>query len=937
MDTEPDPFAREQPLTDSVAPEVIPEEAERWQRLQRIFGEAVDLPREQQNEFSAIACGGDESMLREVLTLLQCDSEPTNGPLTNALDAAIDATSTDRRQALIGTVVGSYRLVSVLGHGGAGSVYLAERSDRQYSAQVAVKIVESAALHPDMSMRFRAERQILASLNHPNIARLVDAGETEKGLPYLVMEYVHGSPVDRYCDGRQLSLGARLELFLQICTAVQYAHQNLVVHRDLKPANILVTEDGVPKLLDFGIAKLLDASPVVTQSLALTRMNDRLLTPEYASPEQILGHPVTTSSDVYALGVVLYELLTGRRPYTVTATSQLELERSICVTDPPRPSSVARRAVDVLDSKGATATSFAASRGLSAERLEKRLTGDLDAIVMRALRKEAVHRYGSVEQLAADLRRHLASEPVVARQGNWAYYSQRFVRRHAFGVAASVAGIALLTAFTVMTSIQAKRIANERDRATQEGQRAEQVSNFMLDVFAAADPFVNQGKEVTARELLDQASRRISGDLNQQPDVRARLLEAIGRAYRRQGQFDRAVVYLEDSVRLRRDGTAPATSGLAVTLTELALTLRELGRFDESERSSNEAIQILRTHGEERTPATADLLTGLGQMELQRGNLDRAQDFFEQSAKLTRDLFGAEHPELAAVLSNLMSVRLWKNDLDGAEKLARESENIYRISVPELHPDRVMSQYLLGDILARRGKTAEAAKLLEQSLGAQRILYGDASPRTAATMDALALTRQAQNRLEDAEKLAREALSAGGKSHGDRHFMTGYYHTSLAGVLIKERMYAEAEKEARAALDIYNTSLPADHQYVASAEHQLGEIMLATGRPADAEALLTAAVNRWQRTGAPQARIARSASALGEALSRLNRPREAEKYLSESHQQLVASQGTKDEATIVARRRLEKFYSARGEKGKLDALATATATAPAPEQSLTGN
>ncbi|MEQ1581248.1 MAG: tetratricopeptide repeat protein [Steroidobacteraceae bacterium] len=914
-------------MTESVAAEIDPEQAERWQHLQRVFAEATDLPKDQQERFVKETCGGDEGLIGEVLAMLQCDAEPSNGPLTNALDAAIDATTTDRRQALIGTVVGSYRLVSVLGHGGAGSVYLAERSDRQYSAQVAVKIVESAALHPDMSMRFRAERQILASLNHPNIARLVDAGETEKGLPYLVMEYVHGSPVDRYCDQRQLDMDDRLELFLQICTAVQYAHQNLVVHRDLKPANILVTEDGVPKLLDFGIAKLLDASPVVTQSLALTRMNDRLLTPEYASPEQILGRPVTTSSDVYALGVVLYELLTGRRPYTVTATSQLELERSICVTDPPRPSTVVRRPVDVLDSKGTTATSLAASRRVSPERLEKRLVGDLDAIVMRALRKEAVHRYGSVEQLAADLRRHLASEPVVARQGNWAYYSQRFVRRHAFGVAASITGITLLTAFAVMTSIQATRIANERDRATQEGQRAEQVSNFMLDVFAAADPFVNQGKEVTARELLDQASRRISGDLNQQPDVRARLLEAIGRAYRRQGQFDRAVVYLEDSVRLRRENTSPGTSGLAGTLTELALTLRELGRFDESERSFNEAVSILSSQGQERTAAKADLLVGLGQMELQRGNLDRAQDFLEQSAKLNSELFGPEHPEVATVLSDLMSVSLWKNDLEGAEKLAREAERIYRISLPELHPDRVMSQYLLGDILSRRGRTDEAGKLLEQALGAQRILYGDASPRTAATMDALALTRQAQNRLDDAEKLAREALVAGGKAHGNRHFMTGYYHTSLAGVLIKKRKFAEAEKEARTALDIYNTSLPADHQYVASAEHQLGEIMLETGRPADAEALLTAAVNRWQRTGAPQARIARSASALGEALYRLNRPKEAEKYLSESYQQLVDSQGAKDDATIVARRRLEKFYGARGEKEKLDALSASTGNA----------
>ncbi len=897
---------------------------ERWLRLQEIFASAVDLPSDQQKQFVADACGDDDELRQEIVAMLRCDTAPENGPLTNALDAAIDATTTDRRQALIGTVVGSYRLVSILGHGGAGSVYLAERSDRQYSAQVAVKIVESAALHPDMSLRFRAERQILASLNHPNIARLVDAGETEKGLPFLVMEYVHGEPVDRFCDSHKLSIEARLELFLQICSAVQYAHQNLVVHRDLKPANILVTGDGIPKLLDFGIAKLLDTSPVVTQSLALTRMNDRLLTPEYASPEQILGRPVTTASDVYALGIVLYELLTGRRPYSVAATSQLELERSICVTDPPRPSAIVRKPIEIEGKAPVAAASLAASRGLTAEKLERSLSGDIDAIVMRALRKEAVHRYGSVDQLATDLRRYLSNEPVVARQGNWAYYSQRFIRRHAFGVAASAVGIGFLAVFAVMTSIQAQRIADERDRATQEGQRAEQVSNFMLDVFAAADPFVSQGKEVTARELLDQASRRISGDLNQQPEVRARLLEAIGRSYRRQGQFDRAVVYLEDSVRLRRQTPAPASSGLAITLTELAITLKELGRFEESERSFNDAVSILQGLGEDRTPATAELLSGLGQMEIQQGNVEKAQEYFEKAAALMSENFGAQSTEVAAVLSDLMSVKLWQNDLESAEKMARQVVNIYRVSVPELHPDRVMAEYLLGDILTRRGRIDEAGNLLEKALEAQRILYGDTSPRTAATLDALGLTRLAQNRMEEAEKLAREAASSSEKAYGENHFMTGYYHSMLGAALIRRGKLAEAETSLRRALTIFETSLPADHQYVASAEHYLGEVMLATNRLTDAESLLTAAMNRWRRAGAPEARIARSASALGEVLFKLNRPKEAEKYLTESYQKLVVLQGPKDIATRDARRRLQEFYAARGETEKLNALASST-------------
>src|SRR5262245_3227817 len=354
----------------------------RWARLQELFSQAVDLPVADRAEFVRRQTSDDKSLQDELMDLLAHDSGRATGPLTQALGAALDATTRDRRSALLGRIVGHYKLTAVLGHGGTGTVYLGERADRQYSAQVAVKIIDTTTVQGDLGLRFRAERQILASLNHPNIARLIDAGETDEAQPYLIMEYVHGEPLDRYCDRRQLDVRKRLELFLQVCAAVEYAHQNLVVHRDLKPANILVTAEGTPKLLDFGIAKLLDAGEAASY-LALTRMNDRLLTPEYASPEQILGRPVTTASDVYALGVVLYELMTGLRPYGVPASaSQLELERSICVTDPVRPSAAVRRALDhgPLENQSPV-SAVAAARGITPEKLQRRLIGDIDSIV----------------------------------------------------------------------------------------------------------------------------------------------------------------------------------------------------------------------------------------------------------------------------------------------------------------------------------------------------------------------------------------------------------------------------------------------------------------------------------------------------------------------------------------------------------------------------
>ena len=452
---------------------------DRWERLQELFSRAVELPGAERPAFVARETAGDTELRTELLELLACDNGggARTGPLTLALGAALDTTTRDRRKALVGRVLGNYKLVSVLGHGGTGTVYLGERADRQYSAQVAVKIVDSGTMQGELGLRFRAERQILASLNHANIARLIDAGETEEGNPYLVMEYVHGEPLDRYCDRQQLGVRERLQLFLDICSAVQYAHQNLVVHRDLKPANILVTAEGAPKLLDFGIAKLLDAGDAAAAAMALTRMNDRLLTPEYASPEQILGRPVTTASDVYALGVVLYELLTGLRPYTVPASaSQLELERSICITDPLRPSGAVKRARESGPLEGQSEMlAVAAARKLTPDRLQKRLVGDIDAIVMRALRKEPQHRYNSIEQLASDIRRYLTREPVQARQGNWLYYSQRFIRRHAFGVTAGVAFVVFLVTFGIVATIQAQRIAAERDRVKLENARAEKV------------------------------------------------------------------------------------------------------------------------------------------------------------------------------------------------------------------------------------------------------------------------------------------------------------------------------------------------------------------------------------------------------------------------------------------------------------------------------
>ncbi|MGH8176731.1 MAG: protein kinase domain-containing protein [Steroidobacter sp.] len=808
--------------------------------------------------------------------------------------------------------------MSVLGRGGAGTVYLAERADQQFSAKAAVKVIDpTAAL--DLGLRFRAERQILATLNHPNIARLLDAGETEQGQPYLVMEYVEGRTLDTYCDEERLSLRARLSLFIEICAAVQYAHQNLIIHRDIKPANVVVTADGTPKLLDFGIAKLMHARDL-GRTAELTRMNDRVLTPEYASPEQIMGGAITTSSDVYSLGVVLYRLLSGLRPYELPESSnQLEMERKICVVDAPRPSGAVHRAIQGAHVAGEPSILESAhARRLAPEKLQRRLVGDLDAIVMRALRKEPEHRYSSVERLVADIRHHMSNEPVQARQGNWVYYSQRFVRRHTMAVAASAGFLVFLVGVAIVMSIQRQNIAAALAQATHDRERAEDVSQFMLNVFSAADPFINFGREPTARSLLDQAARNIQNDLNQQPDVRARLLETIGRSYRRMGRADRAVVYLQDALRIKQETRADEASFGSI-VTELAIALREDGLIEESDRYFSEAQEISRHLKDEGSEAHARLLVDLARLEKRRSHTQQALEYITQALQLMRTIKGSGDPEVGAVLAEMSNIMVWADDLQGAERAAREAVEIYK-SAPEQHPDRVMADYYLADILFYQGQIDAAATLFERALDAQRRIYGPANSTVADTLASLAQVRLAQNNTRDAEKLIVEALDAHRNSESTAYLKIGYLQTMLSTLMIRNEKFTAAEELLRDTLSLFAKHLQPDHQYVASTEHYLGEALLGQRKLADAEKVLTVSIERWKRTGAPAWRSARSASALGDVLHQLGRSQEAERYLVDSYRELTSEPAADQDTKRIARQRITRFYNDVGQRKKLDAL-----------------
>jgi serine/threonine protein kinase len=425
---------------------------------------------------------------------------PTEEVRTEHLEA-IELAPDDPSNLVPDTRVGPYRVLRQLGRGGMGAVYLADRADDEFRKKVALKVVQVGADRDRVVRRFRRERQILAALEHPNVSRLLDGGTTEAGLPYFVMEYIDGHPITRYCDSARLSVAERVRLFLGVCSAVQYLHRNLVVHQDIKPGNILVGADGVPRLLDFGIAKLVGPESSGEEATQ-TSVG---LTPAYASPEQVRGETVTTASDVYSLGVLLYELLTGLYPYRVKSRQPFEFLKAVVEQEPERPSTAIDRTLDLEAAEGGaggTAARVSLTREGSPERLRLRLRGDLDDIVLLTLRKEPAQRYPSVEAFAADLQRYLDGRPVEARKGSFAYRAGKFVRRNVWGVGAVAALVALLAGWGTTVSVQSRRIGRERDKA-------ERIASFLTSLFEVSNPGEARGNSVTAREVLDKGAERI--------------------------------------------------------------------------------------------------------------------------------------------------------------------------------------------------------------------------------------------------------------------------------------------------------------------------------------------------------------------------------------------------------------------------------------------
>jgi len=886
----------------------------RWQQIQSLFEQVVDKAPSERAARLMSSCGDDAELRRSVESLLASDQR-TEDPLMNAIGEAAESLLVEHQDRLVGTHIGHYRIVSILGHGGMSTVYRGERDDSRYQQTVAIKVLHHATLHPRLRSRLHSERHILATLAHPSIARLIDSGDLEDGTPYLVMEHVDGESIDAYCDSRTLFVRERLELFVQVCEAVQYAHRNLVVHRDIKAANILVTREGTPKLLDFGIAKLL-APESLSHTVPVTRLQERILTPENAAPEQVLGRPITTATDIYGLGVLLYQLLTGRSPYRLLSYSQLQLERAICMDDPMRPSQMV--VAKLGDETDADRSRISDRRGLSPQRLRARLSGDLDAIVAMAMRKEPDRRYPSVESLADDLNRHLLGKPVLARQGDWRYNTAKFMRRHllaVFTIAAAFFGLAVIAGVTLW---QNHRIELAREATAQERDRAQQVSAFLVDVFSQADPFNAQGHEPTAKDLLDRGAAKITGNLTLQPEVRAQLLESIGLAYRRQGLSERAIPLFEQSVAIRRAENPLDSHRMAAALANLARALTDGGHLISAEAYLQQALDLSRK-GDDSAPSveTADILVQFGQFALNaKSEPERAGKMFGEALGIYRSTLGTQHLSVAATLSGLAYTAVWVDDFASAEQYQRQAIEIFQATVGRNYPDHAVALASLGYILTQRGEYAEAEQLLKEALQIERNVFGEDNERLAQTESHLAMLYDRQGDSGRAIEAMQSAVRIASARLGLSHYLTGYYLDSLASIHLKANDLAAAEDYARQALAVYARSLPAQHLYIASTRQLLGEALLRRGSLAAAEIELRSSVETNTTLAGPDSwRTARSAASLGWVLIKRDRAAEGEPMLVAAHTRLLASVGARNPETRQAAARLIEYYRARHRDG----------------------
>ncbi|WP_438864750.1 tetratricopeptide repeat protein [Neptunicella sp.] len=780
-----------------------------WHKIKQLFHQASELPLTEQESFVRAQCDGevDEHVYTQVMSLLNQTEQTVQ--LGNPV-AQVAHSLLGNDDSLIGQRMGSYRLIKPLGYGGMGTVFLAERADEQFNQQVAIKVIRSSALSEHVKRDFFTERQILANLEHAYISRLLDGGTTNEGLPYLVMEYIEGVPINEYCNAQQLSLRQRLVLFCKVCSAVQYAHQKLIVHCDLKPSNILITANGEPRLLDFGISKLLTKSEI-TPSAQHTNSSERRLTLQYSSPELIRGESITTLSDVYSLGVILYELLCGERPYNLSESETQTIQQLILETTIKPPS---RRLVP------------------QSKTSPRQLPLDLDNITLMALQKEPRQRYESVAQLSNDINKYLTHFPVLATPPNWLYRSQKFLQRNR--VASVLSSVLLFAVVGSGLAIwqQSKRVAYERDLAIHNSERANAISNFLSNMFVEMDPYKGNGQDVKVKDVLAQASKQLNTNdehaLTSQPLVAAALHQVIGKVYNEIGMLDLAETHLTRAVQIYRENHATNSEDYLGALFILSILYDYRYDYEKNLPVMVEAYELSKKLFGEDHRDTLGALDNLGMFYMNMGNLEKAQTILEHVYQRRKTLFGEFHRHTLYSIEQLGKLNLLQGNYAKSERYYRTCLTKRTEIYGEKHPYTLSCLSRLGLNLLTQRKFNQAQPFVEQHIKLASRVLGPTHPDVLGSKHNLADIYLGLGNLPQAETLFKEVLDLRRNALGKDHIETLQTQMKLARVFRLQHRYTQATALLAEALEKQTQALGFENRVTLNTAQEQALLLLDT-------------------------------------------------------------------------------------------------------------
>jgi eukaryotic-like serine/threonine-protein kinase len=815
------------------------EKTKQWEQVKELFEAGLRCEPDKRDDFLRDACGSDDSLRAEVESLLSA-YKSSDGLSENPWQSEF------QEELQAPTCIGPYRLIRKIGEGGMGQVWLADQAAPLHR-QVALKLIRIALYDQFLLHRFQAERQSLAIMDHPAIAKVFDAGATTDGQPYFVMEYVPGDSITKYCDQKKLTIRDRLTLFVKVCEGVQHAHQKAVIHRDLKPANILVVElDGkpMPRIIDFGLAKAVASS--VPGEVLSTRIGGFVGTLGYMSPEQAdpRGEDIDTRTDVYSLGVILYELLTGQLPFDTKEWQKQALDevlRQMREQDAPRPSTRTGKEKESAE-----------LRGTDPNRLARLLRGDLDWITMKALEKDRGRRYGTPSELAADITRHLNNEPVVARPANAGYRLHKYVLRHRVAVGVAAALVILLAGFAGVEGVQLRRIALERDRATQERDRASRITDFMTRMFNVSDPGEARGNSVTAREILDKASTDIDTGLAKDPELQSQMMFVMGKVYENLGLYPKAQSLLEKALDSQRRVLGPNDADTEKTMSELATVLFYEGNFTEADKLYREALDVVRRTAGPRDLRAAKLMVNLGSILVREGRYPEAENLYRQGLEIVRNTLGPEDPTTLTIMSNLAGLESEEGHYQDAEQLDRQTLDIRRRVLGPDHPETLKTLNNLAVVLNDEDRFKEAEKVDRETLEARRRILGPENPWTVGSIYNLAHALQGEGRFVEAEELYRQALDLRRRILGPDNWQTAQSMHELSVVLYDQGRYAEAEKLEREALAVDRGALGAENPETVDAATGLSAILEKEGRYSESVQLSHETLETARRALGPQ-------------------------------------------------------------------------------------